>query len=461
MLRRMMHSLTFRLAVMFSAAALLVLLLLGVAVLYVVNQHFISQDRMMLSAQSKHLIHRLHNVTELNQLPSTLNHVANDAAHNEHGFSVLIVDDHNQPVYQDNHHPITTPAMIEEALSQPLSSRYGPQNSYRMLTQPIDLLGKPATLIVALNINHHETFLASFRYSIWFSIAIAALLMGLLACLVAKKGLSPLHTLMQQTEQITVNNLDQRIPVSQSYAEIAQLTATYNAMLDRLHHSFQRLIGFSSDLAHELRTPLSTLKMQNQVMLSRPRSVAEYQKAMQDNAEALDQLTRMVTNLLFLAKSDHGLIQPEPAPFALHDEINQLFEFYDYLAQDKSMTLQLTGQAMLCGDKNLLRRAISNLIANAINYGEAGTVIALEISEHTDHVLLTVKNTGDTIDEMHLPHLFERFYRADRVRSHGKEGVGLGLAITASIIAAHQGTITVSSIHRLTSFSLTLPKHKA
>lgn len=125
------------------------------------------------------------------------------------------------------------------------------------------------------------------------------------------------------------------------------------------------------------------------------------------------------------------------------------------------MTLQLTGQAMLCGDKNLLRRAISNLIANAINYGEAGTVIALEISEHTDDVLLTVKNTGDTIDETHLPHLFERFYRADRVRSHGKEGVGLGLAITASIIAAHQGTITVSSIHRLTSFSLTLPKHKA
>lgn len=336
MITRLRYSLTFRLALMFSLSALAVLFLLGFAVLYVVNQHFISQDRMMLETQAQHIVNKLQSVKAVSQLSQQLSSTVSKNAHSEHGFIIEVVDEAGKVLFTSSSiHNLTLLPMPSLLSNTKLRTVDQGDNSYRLFAQPMMIANQKTMIIVALNINHHQAFLAAFKNSMWISIAIAALVMGLLACIVAQKGLKPLHLLMSQTEQITINNLSQPLPIKSTYLEISQLTATFNAMLDRLNNSFQRLVGFSSDLAHELRTPLSTMKTQNQVILSRPRTIEEYQQALQDNAQTLDQITRMVTDMLFLAKSDNGLICPEETSLALHDEIKSLVDFYDYLAQEK------------------------------------------------------------------------------------------------------------------------------
>lgn len=455
MISRLRYSLTFRLALMFSLSAFVVLLLLGIVVVYVVNQHFISQDRMMLEIQTQHIIHELHDAKSISQASQQLNSYISKNARGEHGFIVIVVNEAGKVLFNSSPSKnIVSLALASKTTRTTLSTLQQGEDSYRLLTQPMTIADQKITVMLALNINHHQTFLTAFKSSMWISIAIAALVMGLLACIVAQKGLRPLHLLMAQTRQITINNLSHPLPMNSTYLEISQLTATFNEMLDRLNHSFQRLVGFSSDLAHELRTPLSTMKMQNQVILSRARTLEEYQQALHDNAQTLDEMTRMVTDMLFLAKSDNGLICPEQAHFPLHDEINSLLDFYDYLAQDKGITLRLTGQGKLYGDKFLLQRAFSNLIANAINYADKHSIIDIKITEQIDQTVITITNQGDTIDAKHLPHLFERFYRTDSSRTNNAEGAGLGLAITAAIIAAHQAKISVSSEQRQTCFTL-------
>lgn len=462
MIAKIKYSLTFRLALMFSLSVFVVLLLLGFAVLYVVNKHFISQDRMMLEIQSQHIADKLHTMHNLDQIePELTKSIANNT-HSEHGFILLVVAQTGDLLFNSspNLQDFATLATKSITSANQLLTLQQASDSYRVLSQAVTIGDRSVLTIVALNINHHQTFLTAFKYSMWISIAIAALAVGLLACIVAKRGLKPLHTLMEQTAKITVDNLSQPLPANDTYLEISQLTSTFNGMLDRLNHSFQRLIGFSSDLAHELRTPLSTMKIQNQVVLSRSRSIEEYQQALQDNAQVLDHMTRMVTDMLFLAKSDNGLIYPETTPFIIHEEVPCLFDFYDYLAQEKGMTLKLSGQGKLYGDKALLRRALSNLITNAIYYGDENSVITLDIHEQLEQTQITITNQGDTIAPEHLPHLFERFYRVESSRMRSSEGSGLGLAITAAIITAHQGNINVTSKNRQTRFILTFNQHQ-
>ncbi|RKS85288.1 heavy metal sensor signal transduction histidine kinase [Orbus hercynius] len=457
MITHFFRSLAFRLALMFSLSSMLVLLLLGFVVVYAVNQHFIAQDRMVLNAQSGHLVHALGDVANMDELHQQMQSLSHNMT-GEHGSVVLLLNNH-QPLYDSQSDFALEKALmnISQVSKKTLITLYEGDYHYRVLIQPVDMPIAPnGVLIIALNIEHHESFLTSFHYSMWLIIAIAALIMGIGACLAANHGLRPLHTLVAQSENITVDNLDTRLPMVNTYSEINQLTLTFNAMLDRLNQAFNRLSGFSSDLAHELRTPLTTIKMQYQVILSRARSVEEYQQALVESAEELDHLIRMVTDLLFIAKSENGLMSPQMQTFAIADEISSLFDFYGYIAQEKAVTLHQEGEAQITADRTLLRRALSNLIANAIHYGYANSAVNIRVAQQGEQVHIVVQNQGETIDPKHLPHIFERFYRVDTARTHFSDGVGLGLAITAAIIAAHQGTITASSQHHVTCFTIIL-----
>lgn len=459
MIRRIIHSLTFRLALMFSICAFVVLLSLGFVVLYAVNQHFISQDLMTLEAQRHRVIHTLAQSHDLSDFQKQLASFHHSSANTEHDFIIVITDQNNHLIFKNsNHDLVMIQRNISIVYSNPLLENWcNETTNYRALIQPIEIFGKSATLTLAFNIDHHEIFLASFKKIMWLSIAIAAFLMGILACIVTKQGLRPLHILVNQTEKITADNLSQRLPVMHDHSEIAQLTLTFNEMLNRLDIAFQRLTAFSSDLAHELRTPLSAMKLQYQVILSKQRTSDEYEKALQDNAEELEHLITMVTDMLFLAKSENGLIHPDVQLLSLHDEINVLSAFYEQLAEEKNISIQILGTAHIHGDKALLRRAISNLMTNAITYGYVGTQITIKIEQLLQFVYITIENHSDTIEEAHLPHLFERFYRLDSARESSKEGAGLGLAITKAIILAHQGNITVNSAEQTTRFTIAIP----
>jgi two-component system heavy metal sensor histidine kinase CusS len=241
--------------------------------------------------------------------------------------------------------------------------------------------------------------------------------------------------------------------------ELAEMAHSFNAMLGRLDDSFQRLSAFSADIAHELRTPLSNLLTHTQVTLTRPRPIEDYREALHSNLEELQWMAQLVNDMLYLAKADHGLLMPKREPLELADEADVLLEFFAPLAEDAGVTLSREGNAQIEGDRNMLRRALSNLLDNALRFTPAAGSVSLRIAELPGAVRVSVENTGDGISAELLPRLFDRFYRADPARQEGSsEHAGLGLAITQSIVRAHGGQIRCESKAGWTRFVIELPR---
>jgi two-component system heavy metal sensor histidine kinase CusS len=233
-------------------------------------------------------------------------------------------------------------------------------------------------------------------------------------------------------------------------------------MLERLQDAFKRLSDFSSDIAHELRTPISNLMTETQVALSRTRDATSYRATLESNAEEYERLARMIADMLLLAKAEYGQmgdwITAHGERVDLAQEVHNLFDFYEALAEDQGVRLELQGECQVWGDRLMLRRAVSNLLSNALRYTPRGGAVRVVLGVEGERALLVVENPGPTIDATHLTRLFERFYRADPSRQQATgEGTGLGLAITQAVVQAHGGSIQVSSDNGLTRFSMELP----
>ena len=330
-------------------------------------------------------------------------------------------------------------------------------NQYRGIQSHFTLQNANHSSVVitlALNINHHTRFLNALGDVLVKFTLIASFISMLLHGVITYHGLKPLKILARKAKLVSGKEIKQRMPTDNLPVEIAGLSETLNNMLDRLEDSFQRLEHFSSDIAHELRTPINNLMMQTQVVLSQPRSKHEYFIALGSNIEEFERMARMIADMLFLAKADNEQLLLSDDSIFLEDEVAELFEFYDALAEDCCVQLSMQGRAEVKGDKLMLRRALSNLISNAMHHGFSGSEINIDISSWGGRALLKVTNHGDTIPADILPHLFTRFYRADKARTSGThERVGLGLAITESIAKAHGGGISVTSKDNMTVFT--------
>jgi two-component system heavy metal sensor histidine kinase CusS len=284
---------------------------------------------------------------------------------------------------------------------------------------------------------------------------LASLLSAVLSWWAARTGLKPLRAMKSRAQAVNANKLDERMPADAVPIEMADLAISLNDMLQRLQNDFRRLSEFSSDLAHELRTPISNLLTQTQVVLAQHRTVEEYQDTLASNAEEFQRLARMVSDMLLLAKAEHGLLLPSVEDIVLQAEVSALLDFYEALAEEKSVTVRCSGEGRVLGDRLMLRRAISNLLSNALKYTPAKGQVDIAIESTPAHVVLRVSNTGEAIAAEHLPRLFDRFYRADKSRTHAEsDGAGLGLAITRAIVEAHGGKVAVQSADGKTDFSL-------
>ncbi|MFF3702860.1 MULTISPECIES: heavy metal sensor histidine kinase [Pseudomonas] len=317
-------------------------------------------------------------------------------------------------------------------------------------------------LTLFLDITHHQHFLQRMQRLIWLTMGLSALATALLGAWAVRRGLRPLRRMGEVAAGVSARSLTTRLPQAQMPPELAQLAGTMNAMLERLDDAFQRLSAFSADIAHELRTPLSNLLTHTQVTLTRPRSLEEYREALHGNLEELQWMAQLVNDMLYLAKADHGLLMPNCEPLALDQEADALIEYYAPLAEDAQISLSREGLAELTGDRNMLRRALSNLLDNALRFTPAQGEIRVEIAQGDGRVRLVVANRGSPIDAALLPRLFDRFYRADPARREGSsEHAGLGLAITRSIVQAHGGVISAESAQGWTRFLIDLPEHNA
>ncbi|WP_229420448.1 heavy metal sensor histidine kinase [Pseudoduganella albidiflava] len=313
------------------------------------------------------------------------------------------------------------------------------------------------TVIVARAYADRSAMLTRFRHRIAGAAAISALAAALCAAWMLHRGLRPLRVVARHAALVRPGTLGHRLEAGDAPSELQPLVGALNAMLARLQEGYARLSAFSADLAHEFRTPVANLLGQSQVMLARPRSTAEYEGLLASNIEELERLARMIESMLFLARAGQDEVAPASQPLRALDELAKVADFYEGMAEDRGLHLACAGDGVVLADPALLRRALANLLSNAVRHASPGSTIVLRAEAGAGGTTLSVENTGTPIAPEHLPHLFERFYRADAARGHGDASTGLGLSIVRAIMALHGGTATVHAGEDRVRFTLHFP----
>lgn len=320
--------------------------------------------------------------------------------------------------------------------------------------------GEPVRVLLSLDRSDDDALLSAYLRSTIIAVPLLLILIGIGAWWLVQRGLAPLKQFSQVAAQVTTQDLTHRLSVDNLPKELAELAQGFNVMLKRLDAGVQQLSQFSDDLAHELRAPLTNLMGKAQVTLSRERPLEQYKAGLESCTEEMERLSRIVSDMLFLAQVSHPAARAGFTAVSLGEEAQRVMALFALSAEDKQVTLNLRGDAWVKGDRLMIQRAISNLLSNAIRHTPSGASVLLLVETYDQNVTLSVGNPGRGIEAQHLPHLFERFYRADSSRTRAEGGTGLGLAIVQSIMHLHQGHADVNSQPgRFTRFNLVFPRN--
>lgn len=461
-----MISLTTRLTLLFALVSACLYASLGYLIKSSIEEHFATRDYTELQDKiqlASALLHNFHNRNTLTSIETIMSQAVND----NDTISIQLTADNGETLFHSGDTDI--PAEFKSTVVAPGKFKHLNWQKqgirYRALATTLPAYSdstSPIHVIAAISTRRHAQFLIPFIHRLAELMIAATLLSALLGWWVARQGLSPLRAMAAKARIITAKRLNQRLEIDSLPVEIGTLARNLNTMFDRLQDSFSRLNHFSGDIAHELRTPVSNLMTQTQVALSKPRNADEYREILASNLEELERLSRMTSDMLFLAQADNGLELPHPEPLKLDEEISKLLEFYEALAEDRHIHLSCHGQGTLIGDRLMMRRALSNLLSNAIKHTPPAGHIDFHLEHTIRHLKVAVTNSGTPIAESDLPFLFDRFFRCDPARSHlSNEGTGLGLPIAQAIIKAHHGLIEVTTDTHSTTFTLMFPLERA
>ena len=337
------------------------------------------------------------------------------------------------------------PSAIEPA------SRWPPPllPSVRVLSAP---LGRPARAI--LQVGKVEADVLRLQ-----AIMITTLALGLgvglpLAALggwwLAGRALAPVRAMVEAANHIEAENLAERLPEPRRNDELGQLARTFNQLLDRLQAAFQRERRFTADISHDLRTPLALIKSNIEVALNRPRSTEELRMTLAEVNGQIDRLTGLLDAALMLARADSGQLRQHFVRLDLSELLTDLVETSATYAEEErgqTLTSDIPPRLWVRGDRDYLTRLFLNLLDNAMQYTPAGGCIRVTAAVANEQIVVTVEDSGRGIPPEDVPHVFDRFYRADKARTAGKtDHVGLGLSIAQVIAHAHGGEITVASV---------------
>jgi signal transduction histidine kinase len=289
---------------------------------------------------------------------------------------------------------------------------------------------------------------------------IALLIAGFVAFALARRSLAPIGTMAMRAEQITAENLNDRLPVENPEDELGHLARVFNATLARLESSFERLRRFTADASHELRTPLTAIRSVGEVGLQQDGDVHHYREIIGSMLEEVNRLTSMVENLLTISRAEAGHIQLELSPMRLLDLATEAAALLEDLADEKAQHLTVEGDSsgVVLVDHLILRHAVMNVIDNAVKYSPIGSPIKVRVERSDDQCILDVIDKGPGIPAEDREKIFDRFYRVDKARSREAGGTGLGLSIARWAVEAHSGTLRVlGGTDTGSTFRLTLP----
>ena len=299
------------------------------------------------------------------------------------------------------------------------------------------------------------------RRSLFFALPLLVALAGLGGYVLASRSLAPLGWMAEQAHKITDSNLDARLEIGDAAQELAVLAASFNALLSRLDRSFESMRRFVADASHELRTPISVIRGEADVALSHQRSAAEYQETLAIILDESRRLSRLVDDLLNMARADAGRVRLQVQEFYLNDLLAECCRAAQTLAGARRIDLECRpgDDVAFRGDEELLRRLVMNLLDNAIRYTPPGGKVSAALEQEGTHLRIRVSDTGVGIAADAAPHVFERFYRADKARSRQDGGFGLGLSIVKWIAESHNGDVVLASRPGSGStFTVSLPR---
>ncbi len=284
-----------------------------------------------------------------------------------------------------------------------------------------------------------------FRLTLGIFLVAGALLVAALGYWISRIGLRPLDRLSEEANALSPRNLSQRLGQETLPPELDTLAASFNGALQRLEAAYKQLESFNADVAHELRTPLTNLIGQTQVVLSRERSHGEFEDVLQSNLEELERLRAIINDMLFLARADQGETARNLVQADLAAEVEKTVEFLEPILDEAAMTVRVQGSISAPVETALFRRAVANLLHNAVQHSATGSEIVATIRCEAGSIHVEVSNPGEPIADIHLAHLFDRFYRADAARRGSDESHGLGLSIVKAIAAMHGGSVFARS----------------
>jgi two-component system, OmpR family, heavy metal sensor histidine kinase CusS len=298
----------------------------------------------------------------------------------------------------------------------------------------------------ALNVSSGHSLLSTYRRDIAVVLVCGLLIASAVGAIITRHGLRPIADITRATEHIGVQKLQDRIRTRPWPKELVSLATAFDRMLDRLQQSFERLSQFSADVAHEFRTPINNLMGEAQVALTRERTSAEYTRVLQSALEEYARLARMIDSMLFLAQAERAPAASASVSLEARAELQAVCDFYHALAEEQGVELACEGHARIPTDPLLLRRALSNLLSNALKYTPRGGRVTLRATEGPGTArTLSVIDSGIGIAPEHLAKLGDRFYRVDPCRTASPGGAGLGLAIVRSIMTMHGGSLLIDS----------------
>ena len=319
--------------------------------------------------------------------------------------------------------------------------------------------GPSVRVVVQYDGSSDRALLQAYAYTIVLIEVLGVVLAAGLAYGIAMLGLSPLRRLVARAEEMSTSRLAHPLPELDTAGELKELGHAFNGMLARLDESFTRLSQFSSNLAHDMRTPLTNLLAEAQVALSNPRSAAEYRSVIESSIDEYQRLSRMIEDMLFLARSDSAKSHLAVRSLDAAHEAERVAGYFEPMAEDAMVDIVVRGHAKVDADLLLYQRALGNLIANALSHSPRYSKVTVDFTLTDTSTTVAVSDTGPGIGAEHRERIFERFYRVDPARHNSASGTGLGLAIVKSIMENHEGECGVESEpHVRTTFWLRFPR---
>lgn len=390
----------------------------------------------------------------------------------EHNWSefVQFVDEYGDIVCHtsnllDARLPISAAALRAARRQKPLfeTVRFDTDRTLRLLTFPLDVDDHDRDVVqVAEDLGPLFKTLRMHRWQLSIYSPLLLLVLSVGGWFVTGRALSPVRRITSAVQRIRAESLSERLPVNQCRDEISELQETFNSMLQRLEEAFTKVRQFTADASHELRTPLAILRGETEVALRWAKNPEELRATLESNLEEIDRMSRIIEDLLALAKSEAGEIPLALTDVNLSDLLQDLYLQGKTLSEPKgiefALHMEVNREIHLRGDQLQLHRMLLNLVSNAVKYTPDGGRVAIHLASDDHFARIRVVDTGFGIAAEHLPYLFDRFYRIDEARNRDIGGSGLGLSIVKWIVEAHGGQVDVASEpNRGSTFTVSLP----